>query len=186
MRVHLVADGMIVNTIEAESMEVALNLYPDFSCIEAAVGGIGDRVVDGVVQVQEWKGTLDALIAARCADVDAERDRRMALYLHDFGAPHGVLGLQLRDADDKANWLTLKDTARDLIAAGQGAALLPLRTTENVVLQLSAEQIVAVLGSMAAHGASVLAASWAHKDAIRALATVEPVATYDITTGWPE
>lgn len=41
MRVHIIIDGVVNNTIEAESVAVASGLFPDATCIEATEGGIG-------------------------------------------------------------------------------------------------------------------------------------------------
>lgn len=129
--------------------------------------------------------TVATLIAARCVEVEAERDRRLCRHQYDFGAGHGVLTLQLRDLDDRANWLTLDASAQRLVVAGNGTTMLPLRTAENVTLMLPASDVVTVMAALSGHGQLVMAASWEHKDTLRAMTDLAAVAAYDVTTGWP-
>lgn len=72
MRVNLIKDGTVVNTILAESIEAAQALYPEHSCIEANTGGIGWHW-DG----QQLSPPPEPDIIITSAQVDAERDRRV-------------------------------------------------------------------------------------------------------------
>lgn len=49
MRVHLIKNGEVNNTIAIESIELAQQLFPDSTCIEAAFGGPGWLYQDGVL-----------------------------------------------------------------------------------------------------------------------------------------
>ncbi|WP_142851036.1 DUF4376 domain-containing protein [Telmatospirillum sp. J64-1] len=113
------------------------------------------------------------------AAIDAERDRRLALgYRHDFGGDVGVQVLQTRDLTDRTNWLTLDASAKTLVAAGHGDMPLSIRTEANVVIQVTAAEAVSIMAAMAQHGAAIMAASWALKDAL------ERGEEVDITQGW--
>ena len=127
--------------------------------------------------------TLEARRESRVRDVAAELGARLSSYAHDFGPGYGVLHLQLRDNDDRTNWLTLRTTATDLILAGLGDnPVLAIRTEENITVSLNALQAAQVMGAMAAWGGAMLAAGWAHKDAVRVSDDPESI---DITQGWP-
>ncbi|WP_142851029.1 DUF4376 domain-containing protein [Telmatospirillum sp. J64-1] len=136
---------------------------------------------DHVWQDGEWvAGPAQIDPAQLRAAIDAERDRRLALgYRHDFGGDYGVQVLQTRDIDDRTNWLTLDASAKTLVASGMGEHILHIRTEANLIIPLTASEVITVLAAMAQHGAAIMAHSWALKDA---LAAGEEV---DITQGWP-
>lgn len=41
MRVHIIIDGRVDNTVAVESVQVAADLYPEAVCIEATAGDVG-------------------------------------------------------------------------------------------------------------------------------------------------
>jgi hypothetical protein len=148
---------------------------------------------------------LEARIVERCAEVEAIRDRMLQRYPHDFGGDYGVLTLQLRDSDRIA-WLTLDSNASKLIAAGQGetAGLLEIRTEENITVPVTPNEASQAMAGLAQYGSAVMAASWQHKDALRAhlelptvnegtdaeraagiQSAIDSVASYNIESGWP-
>lgn len=49
MRVHLIKNGEVINTIAIESIELAQQLFPDSTCIEATEGGPGWVYQDGLL-----------------------------------------------------------------------------------------------------------------------------------------
>lgn len=150
----------------------------------AAIDAPGEKVVwihGSVTYIELIDRPLAERQASRCLEVDALRDAKLQRFAFDFGAPHGVQHLQLRDADDVTSWLTLRGTATDLIVAGVGETLLPLRTEENNTLYLSAVAVSQVMGGLAAYGAAVKSRSWELKDAIRESENPEGI---DITIGW--
>ena len=55
--------------------------------------------------------------------------------------------LQLRTAEDKANWLTLKCAADEAVAAGLGAELatLPIRCTSNAMRQVTWASVAQIM-----------------------------------------
>ena len=142
----------------------------------------GEIVPMTEAEIAALRPTLDARRTSRAAAVDDVLDARIRRYPHDFGAPHGVLHLQLRDAEDRTNWLVLRTSAGELVAAGLGHMLLPLRTEENIVVTLTAADVALVMRQMAAWGAALLAHSWVLKDAIRVSDDPESI---HITAGWP-
>lgn len=145
-------------------------------------------ILIGDTWVQQWSVTdkpLAEIIQMRCSEVDAFRNEYMESYPHDFGGEYGVLHLQLRDVEDRTNWLTLDAAASKLVATGHGDILLGLRTEENVILQLQATELSGVLMSMSAYGSAVMSASWQIKDMIRSLTTVAEVLSFDVQAAWP-
>ena len=49
MRVHLIKNNEVINTIAIESLELAEQLFPDNICIEATEGGPGWKYENGAV-----------------------------------------------------------------------------------------------------------------------------------------
>lgn len=47
MRVHLIANSEVINTIAIESIELAQQLFPDHVCVEANEGGPGWKYENG-------------------------------------------------------------------------------------------------------------------------------------------
>lgn len=134
-------------------------------------------------EIAALQPTLEQRRTNRLQEVEELRDLKLSRYSHDFGPGYGVLNLQLRDNDDRTNWLTLRTTATDLILAGMGESpVLAIRTDENVTIPMNALQVSQVMGAMAVYGGEVLAVSWALKDAIKASDDPESI---DITQGWP-
>lgn len=95
--------------------------------------------------------------------------------------------LQLRSADDTANWLIAEKNARAAIAAGAGdAALIPTRTLENNTVVLTPNQTVAVLAGLEAWGVQVMGRSWVLKDQNDAASDADGlVDEATLATGWP-
>lgn len=118
----------------------------------------------------------------RAREVDALRDEKLSKFTYDFAGQDGELHLQVRDAEDRTNWLTLRGTAHDLVAAGQGEVLLPLRTLENKTMYRPASEVLSILMQLAQRAGQIMATSWALKDAVRASDDPE---TVQIDTGWP-
>ena len=137
--------------------------------------------------------TQEEIVARRCAQVDAERDRRMAQdFAYDFGETLAVndAGEEIAAGErllqmtplDRANWQTLQGAALTAFISGTPETVLPIRAEDNWNIQTTAEQVLQVLAAMTQHGAALLFAGGALKSAIRA--SEEP-ASIDITEGWP-
>ncbi|SFV31374.1 hypothetical protein SAMN05216456_1321 [Devosia crocina] len=109
-------------------------------------------------------------------------------FAYDFGGEVGVQHLQLRDADDKANWLTAKDKMRDAIAAGYGdAPVAPMRTAENNTPLVTPNQGVVILSALSNWAEQMFATSWAKQDAIRSATDISTFKALEasIEEGWP-
>ena len=92
--------------------------------------------------------------------------------------------LQLRTAEDKANWLTLKGAADEAVAAGLGAELatLPIRCTSNAMRQVTWASVAQIMIALRAWGAAMMGRYWSLKDAI-ANAADEDLGSIDIEAG---
>lgn len=129
---------------------------------------------------------LEALKAEKKSALAAEYQQRIQSFPWDFGAPHGVLHLQLRGTDDQANWLTLQAKAMNLIAAGQGdAEVLAIRTEENITVPVTANVAAQIMDALSSFGGNMKAHQWALKDAINAAEDEATLDAIDITAGWP-
>lgn len=138
--------------------------------------------------------TQEEIVARRCAQVDAERDRRMAQdFAYDFGETPAVndAGEEIAAGErllqmtplDRANWQTLQGAALTAVISGAAETVLPMRAEDNWNIKTTAFQVLQVLAAMTQHGAALLFAGGAIKSAIRA---AEDPASIDITEGWPE
>ena len=112
------------------------------------------------------------------ADVDAERDRRLAdgvlVALAGYAAP---LRIQC-GGTDRTNLTGLRLTAEKRIAAGD-TSTLPFRCRGNVTHDLTPAQMVEAFDHATAFHTAVMQASWALKDA-------DPIpADYDADARWP-
>ncbi len=131
--------------------------------------------------------TLEELRAQANAAVNAKRE---AVFAAGFPVSGGALDgqhLQLRNADDKANWLIVDKNARLAVAAGAGdVPLIPIRTLENQTITVTPNQALAVLADLEAWGQAVLTRSWALKDQNDAATEAgDLVSPAELETGWP-
>ena len=146
------------------------------------------RFVSGAWVVSATGPTLAEKQTETTAAVDRLCAEKMAAgYLHDFGTG-GAHTLQTRE-DDRPNWLAVLVAAQAKIIAGQGTANLPpgIRTLDNTVVPVTANEAQAAMLGMQAHLAAVLARAWALKDAANSATTPEALALVeaDINNGWP-
>ena len=98
-------------------------------------------------------------------------------YQHNFGTEmepdYGVLQTR-RNSEDQTNWLTLKDTCNEAIAAGYGEApcLIPIKTEDNRKWVLSFNETAQVLRDMKTWGGYVLGMSWVLKDLLETVSDI--------------
>lgn len=142
---------------------------------------------DGWVIAELPAPTLGELRDQANAAVNAKRE---AVFAAGFPVSGGALDgqhLQLRNADDKANWLIVDKNARLAVAAGAGdVPLIPVRTLENQTITVTPNQALAVLADLEAWGQAVLARSWALKDQNDAATEAgDLVGPAELETGWP-
>jgi len=123
---------------------------------------------------------LEQAKIARIAEITALQN--VKLYTNITTAfPSGAATIQMRNADDWMNFLSAVTDATLLPAASP----VSFRTLDNVTQTLTAAQLIAIGAAVLAVKKAILAAGWAHDDAVRALTAPEAVTTYDITIGWP-
>lgn len=124
----------------------------------------------------------------RTAEVNALLSARFA-----FGFPVSGTGtdmdgerLQVRNNEDRTNWLASESAYKDAVAAGMGAMTGALfRTAANNNFEMTFAQGLAVLGGMRAWAFALMSASWTLKDAVKAAADMTELAAIDIEAGWP-
>lgn len=124
-----------------------------------------------------WIPDLSAVISARKAEIDRERERRNQLPIAYAGSIFDADAIAMRNI---SGWQTQ-------IAAG---ATLPLdfvwRDYDNIDHPADADFVNGLGAAITTRGTRLYAASWAHKAAIKSLKTVEEVIAYDLAQGWPE
>ncbi|MDQ4421476.1 hypothetical protein OOT33_13695 [Sphingobium sp. DEHP117] len=132
--------------------------------------------------------TLDDLKASKCSLIDQRRD---AVFAAGFAPTIGALGtaneiLQVRDAEDRTNWLTSQAAYAAAVSAGQGAVLgAEFRTLTNNTYTISYSEGFAVLMEMAAWGQAIMRNSWDLKDSVATAADQAAIDVIDIEVGWP-
>lgn len=131
--------------------------------------------------------TLDEKRAAKNAAVNAKREGVFEAGYPVASGPLAGQHLQLRSADDKANWLIAEKNARAAIAAGAGdVAMIPTRTLENNTVVLTPNQTVAVLAGLETWGVQVMGRSWVLKDQNDAATDADGlVDEATLAAGWP-
>lgn len=115
--------------------------------------------------------TPPAPVAPSSEDINAERERRLIAGVTISVNGYGDIPLQGRPAD-QINLLALKDTARDLDAAGVTAAVIPFRDADNVTHMLTPDQMMELADSGKTAASAIYQASWAIK-ARNDLATID-------------
>ena len=110
-------------------------------------------------------------IAEIPAKVNAERERRLIAGVTVNVSGYGDIPFQGRPAD-QINLLALKDTARDLDAAGITAAVIPFRDADNVTHTLTPAQMIELANEGKTAASAIYQASWAIK-ARNDLATID-------------
>lgn len=147
---------------------------------------------------QSWAGNIPAtfypdpatlLASAKAAKRTAVNEKLAAVFGGGFTVPTGTMAgqiLQVRDAEDRTNWLTSQASYSTAVAMGQGAVIgANFRCANNSTHTVSYQEGLTVLLAMAAWGASVMARSWALKDAIAAATSLEALDAIDVEAGWP-
>lgn len=127
---------------------------------------------------------LADLKAAKCAEVDAERDRRRWPGSIDTGLGWAV---DFRDERDEANITGMSIEAAAQLIAGITDPTLPFRGADDATRTLTPEQMVAVGRAGRQHVAEVYAASWALKEAIAAAEDRGALEAVDVANpaAWP-
>lgn len=88
--------------------------------------------------------------------------------------------LQVRDAEDRTNWLTSQASYSAAVAAEMGDVVdASFRTMANRTITVSYADGLQILLGMAAWGRDILAVAWAKKDALAAGEAI------DLDDGWP-
>jgi hypothetical protein len=96
--------------------------------------------------------------------------------------------LQVRDVEDRTNWLTSQVAYSAAISAGAGALMgATFRTASNETVTCTYSQGAEALLAMAAWGAAIMNRSWVLKDAVLSATTSVELATAisGLNEGWP-
>ncbi len=129
---------------------------------------------------------LADLKAARVVEAEAEYQARLAV-----GYPTTLGGnaetLQLRNSEDRTNWLGLLVAAQAAVGAGQGAEDYPvaIRTTTNASYVVTNTAAVTLMFNLLAWAGAMFAARSAIKDAVAAAADKAALDAIDVTAGYP-
>jgi hypothetical protein len=103
----------------------------------------------------------------------------------DFGDGFGVLHLQLRDAQDQANWLVARQNMQDAVDAGYGdAPVAPIHTAENITVMVTPNNGINMLRALSAWAMELYKNSWELKEALRNTKNDHELDGIDIKGGW--
>ena len=135
--------------------------------------------------VNDWVEDIATTRRNKRMGVDALRDEKLAA-----GVPYTFPGdntgtVQTRDLTDHRNIQANASAAQMYLLNSQPTAEMQFRDMEDVVHTLTATEMIQMCSYVMGYGQAIYSASWAHKEAIDALTTVEAVEAYDVTTGWP-
>jgi hypothetical protein len=144
-----------------------------------------DCTEQSTTQVDLPAPSLEEAKEAKKAAIKTEQSRRfLAGWAYDFGAA-GTHTLDLRDADDKANWTLLLIKTQGMIAAGAGAATVKIRTAANATIEVSATVANEAMATFLAWGEAMLARKWALDQETEGAEDHAALTAIDITAGWP-
>ena len=142
---------------------------------------------DGTVEtvalpLPEQRERLRQLVEARAA----------ACFARGYSPAVGPLAghtLQVRDAEDRTNWLTSQAAYQAAVMAGHGDVVnASFRTAANATITLTyAEGLSVLVEGMATWGQAILARSWELKDAVADAPDTAALAAIaaQIDQGWP-
>ena len=171
-RIHFADDGVTVTNVTL----VAVGGDPEAGTIEVA-----DDVAVGPGMVRDGDDFAWPALPTTPAQVDARAQQVRAA---GFAPTHSAFEgrrLQLRNVEDRTNWLGSEVEYRTAVAQGFGDVIgAEFRTAENVTIVLSYADGLAVLLAMLGWAKAIMARSWALKDAIAAGTAV------NLDEGWPE
>jgi len=131
------------------------------------------------LEVEIRKAELKAVVVGRLAEAFAA----------GFSPASGPLSghtLQVRDQDDKTNWLTSQAAYAAAIEAGAGnLKAATFRTADNETIATTFSEGHQTLLDMAAWGRMLMARSWVLKDQIAGAADMAELEAIDPAAGWP-
>ncbi len=136
--------------------------------------GLYDSQIDVVVQEE---------IEAKCSGV---MNIRLQKTYSDITVlfPDGYGDIQFRNDFDRSNFGDIASGAQAM-AAVDPAIMMYYRTADNVTHPISCGLFVQMAVSILVEKQKIVSASWAHKDTLRAMTTLEQVRSYNINEGWP-
>ncbi|GAB6036119.1 hypothetical protein JCM15519_06780 [Fundidesulfovibrio butyratiphilus] len=181
---HLIQmDGTyIVQEVRADGLtRIVAAAHPTYLAWLAA-GGVAEEVA----YVAPAGPTLEEAKAARCAEVNALRDAKIAAGV-TVTFPDGSAVVQTRDEADLRNVQGVASQGLASLVQGKTDPLVFRDAANNNHTMSPAEAVD--FGQQVADGIqAVYSASWALKESINgsALTDVAAVQTLDITAGWPE
>jgi hypothetical protein len=162
-----------------EASRPGLKLYPVEQGVE-----VGDyRQPDG----SYGKRSLVVEKMKKASLVDAAASATFKRGYTPASGPLAGHTLQVRDNEDRTNWLTSQASYMAAVAAGMGnvpGAVFRTMANETVTLTF-AEGAQVLVSGMAVWGKSIMGHAWGLKDAIKAVETFEELEAIDIDSGWP-
>lgn len=114
----------------------------------------------------------------------AQTQHFLSGWTYDFGAA-GIHTLDLRDANDKANWTLLLIKTQGLIAAGFASAPTDIQTSADQTITVTASEAFAAMQTFLQWGEDVLKHKWTLDAQIDLCATLEDLRLIDETAEWP-
>lgn len=98
--------------------------------------------------------------------------------------PDGYGAIQFRNDFDRSNFGDIASGAQAM-AAVDPSVMMYYRTADNITHPISCGLFVQMAVSILVEKQKIVSTSWAHKDTIRTMTTLEQVRSYNINEGWP-
>jgi hypothetical protein len=155
--------------------------------IEALPAGFWDAPMVGDPAKKTFSADLDRARSDKKAEIASAMD---AAFLAGYPAAIGALAgqrLQVRDNDDRTNWLTSQAAYSAQVDAGNGdVAGAEFRTASNETITLTFAEGLRELLGMAAWAATIMATSWKLKDALASDDDINAIMALDVAAApWP-
>lgn len=188
-RIHLIENGVVVNTIEDESVEHVQSVWPSLTVVASEQGGPGWTWNGAALTPPARDVATDK--AAQWEAIKAHRDRlsddggyKVTLggvdkWFHsDVKSKNQQLGL-LRDADQ----IAAASGDLDAAYAGPGpGGVLAWKTMDGTFVVMTANVARAIYAAAKAQESALFVVAEQHKAAMEGSANP---ASYDFSTGWP-
>lgn len=113
--------------------------------------------------------SLEFLIEQKCRQVDNRRDQELSMGV-EYEFPDGEIAVvQTRDSKDERNIMVNATKALTLVMSGNPDSPMQFRTEDDVLRDLTAQQMLDMTSYVGEKGQEIYSISWTIKDNIRAL-----------------
>lgn len=143
----------------------------------------GWSIYDEVLYIELYDQKVQEEIEKKCQELHNLRLTKTYTSV-EINFSDGTGSIQFRNEFDRAN-LSNVATGALALSSIDPTTLMEYRTEDNVIHHIPASEMVSIAMDVLSQKQAIISASWIHKDAIRALTTLDQIKAYNIYEGWP-